>query len=62
VRLAWHLSFDAAPNAWYDAVVDATTGRILRRVNLTKGIDALVFKNYPGAAAGGTQVTANLDP
>jgi hypothetical protein len=44
VRLAWHLTFKAAPDAWYDAVVDADSGRILRRVNLTKNaINAQVF-------------------
>jgi extracellular elastinolytic metalloproteinase len=61
-RLAWHLTFHAAPNAIYDAVVDATTGRVLRRANMVKAIDALVFQNYPGAPAGGEQVTVDLDP
>jgi hypothetical protein len=61
VRLAWHLTFDAAPDAMYDAVVDAETGRVLRRANLVKAIDASVFRNYPGAPAGGTQETVNLN-
>jgi extracellular elastinolytic metalloproteinase len=51
VRLSWHLTFKAAPDAWYDAVVDAASGRVLRRVNLTKSaINADVFEHYPGAA------------
>src|SRR4051795_12691854 len=51
VRLSWHLTFKAAPDAWYDAVVDAASGRVLRRVNLTKSaINADVFEDYPGAA------------
>jgi extracellular elastinolytic metalloproteinase len=62
VRLAWHLTLHAAPNAVYDAVVDAGTGRVLRRANMVKGIDARVFRNYPGALAGGAQVTVSLDP
>jgi len=62
VRLAWRLTLRAAPDAWYDAVVDATTGRILHRANLVKAINGQVFRNYPGAAAGGTQQTVSLDP
>ena len=61
VRLAWHLTYDAGPAAWYDAVVDATTGRVLRRANLVKGVDASVFDNYPGAPRGGEQRTVSLD-
>ena len=49
-RLAWHLTYQATSVAWYDAVVDATTGAVLYRQNLTKfdGV-ATVFPNYPGA-------------
>jgi extracellular elastinolytic metalloproteinase len=61
VRLAWHLTYDAGPTEWYDAVVDATTGRVLRRSNLVKAIDARVFDNYPGAPRGGEQRTVSLD-
>jgi hypothetical protein len=51
--LAWHLTYKARPQAYYDAVVDATSGAILYRQNLTKFADAqqLVFPNYPGAEA-----------
>ncbi len=62
VRLAWHLTYDAGPTEWYDAVVDATTGRVLRRANLVKAIDASVFDNHPGAERGGRQRTVSLDP
>jgi extracellular elastinolytic metalloproteinase len=61
VRLAWHLTYDAAPGAWYDAVVDATTGRVLRRANLVKAIDGLVFDNYPGAPGDDPQRVQSLD-
>jgi hypothetical protein len=48
----------------YDAVVDATTGRTLYRANLVREAadDALVFRNYPGAALGGAQTTVSLTP
>jgi len=39
VRLAWHVTYDAAPNAFYAAVVDATTGRVLVRKNLVNSIE-----------------------
>jgi hypothetical protein len=61
VRLAWHLTYDAAPNAWYDAVVDATTGRVLRRANLVKAATLDVFDNHPGAPAGGVQQPRTVD-
>jgi extracellular elastinolytic metalloproteinase len=50
-RLAWHLTYRASTVAYYDAVVDATTGDVLYRQNLTKFADATqqVFPNYPGA-------------
>ena len=60
VRLAWHLSYDAPPDAWYDAVVDADTGRVLRRANLQKSVAVDVFDQYPGAARGGGQRTIDL--
>jgi hypothetical protein len=60
VRLAWHLTYDAAPDAWYDAIVDATTGRVLRRANLVKAADLSVFDSYPGAPAGGQQATRSV--
>ncbi len=62
VKLAWHLTYDAGPTEWYDAVVDAATGRVLRRANLVKAIDASVFDNHPGAERGGRQRTVSLDP
>jgi hypothetical protein len=48
--LAWHVVYRASSLALYDAVVDATSGRILFRQNLTKFDSAqTVFPNYPGA-------------
>jgi hypothetical protein len=62
VRLAWRVSYRAGATAWYDGVVDARTGRVLRRANLVKAIDGLVFDHYPGAPSGGAQRTVTLDP
>jgi len=62
VRLAWEVVYEARRDAWYDTVVDAATGAILRRANLAKGVDGLVFDHYPGAPSGGTQTQVPLDP
>ena len=48
-RLAWHVTYQATSTAYYDAVVDATTGAVLYRQNLTKFANATVFPDYPGA-------------
>ncbi|WP_354701789.1 hypothetical protein DSM112329_02124 [Paraconexibacter sp. AEG42_29] len=62
-RLAWHATYKTAGTAWYDAVVDAATGRVLYRADLTRSAaDASVYRNYPGAPApGGTPVTVDLE-
>jgi extracellular elastinolytic metalloproteinase len=62
VRLAWSLTFPAGSDAWYAAVVDATTGEVLRRENLVKGLTASVWGRYPGAPAGGAAGPFLLDP
>ena len=60
-RLAWHVIYMARTDAVYDAVVDANTGQVLYRGDLTKSdSDVSVFKNYPGAPAGGTQTPEDL--
>jgi extracellular elastinolytic metalloproteinase len=62
--LAWHVVYRATSLALYDAVVDATSGRILFRQNLTKfDSDQTVFPNYPGAERDpNTAKAANNDP
>jgi len=61
-RLAWQMMYRADSAAWYDAVVDATTGAILRRGNMTDSlVDADVFDNYPGAPLGGAAHRVSLD-
>ena len=49
--------YSATSQAVYDAIVDASSGAILRRANMVKNIDGSVFENYPGNAAGGAQHT-----
>ena len=51
VRLAWHVGYHAARTAYYDAVVDATSGAILYRQNLVKfdNRPADVYPNFPVA-------------
>jgi hypothetical protein len=61
VRLAWQVSYQADSAADYDAIVDATTGTILRRANMVKSFTANVFHNYPGAPVGGSQTPEPLD-
>jgi extracellular elastinolytic metalloproteinase len=49
-KLAWHVTYRATSAAFYDAVVDAKSGAILYRQNLTKA-DGLadVYPNHPDA-------------
>ena len=62
-RLAWQLTYRASPGAWYDAVVDAAGGEVLRRANLVKhAAPAQVFDHYPGAPAGGEAGPVDLEP
>ena len=58
-KLAWHVTYRATSTAFYDAVVDATSGAILFRQNLTKAAAmAEVYPNHPGA---GAPVTEDLE-
>ncbi len=50
-RLAWHVLYRANSRAMYDAVVDANSGAILYRQNLSKdAANADIYTNHPGAA------------
>ena len=62
-RLAWRVSYRAASDAVYDVLVDAASGKLLRRANLVKSdAPAKVWKNYPGATDGGNAETVDLAP
>ncbi len=65
LRKGWSTYTNAGGSLIYTHVVDAQTGALLYRRDLsskaTEGIgDALVQDNYPGAPLGGTQRTENL--
>ena len=58
-RLGWHVTYRATSTAHYDAVVDASTGAILFRQNLTKAAtDADVYRDHPDA---GPPLTVDLE-
>jgi hypothetical protein len=56
-RLAWNLIERRSSSATYAAVVDATSGEVLLRQNLTKAAAlATPYPNYPGAEGGPQEV------
>ena len=62
-RLAWQVQLTSGTGDLIDTTVDADTGRVLRRVDLTDHVvNASVFDRYPGASAGGTQHTVDVQP
>jgi extracellular elastinolytic metalloproteinase len=61
LRLAWRVLAPVGRDSDYDALIDAGTNRLVRRANLVKYADALVFDNVPGAPAGGTQQVRPID-
>jgi hypothetical protein len=51
-KLAWHVTYRATSTGYYDAVVDASSGAILYRQNLTKAAaNANVYRNHPSSSA-----------
>ncbi|MFF0339483.1 M36 family metallopeptidase [Kribbella sp. NPDC004875] len=62
LRKGWMTYVNAGGTKVYTHVIDAQTGGLLYRRNLSSaGVgDALVQDNYPGAAKGGTQRVENL--
>ena len=61
LRLAWRVLAPVGRVGDYDSLVDATTGRLVRRANLVKFANsALAADNHPGAAVGGTQQTKDI--
>jgi hypothetical protein len=67
-RLVWRVLYQAGADAVYDVMVDARTGRLLRRANLVKAaVDVRVWDTHPlGPDGGGTvrplRVAAHGDP
>jgi extracellular elastinolytic metalloproteinase len=60
-RLAWRLTLPVDSTHVYDVLVDATTGVVERRRNLVHSATALIYRNYPGAPAGGAAQSVNID-
>lgn len=58
-RLAYRYEDAVATDAIYDVISDADTGRILKRTNLVKSVDADVWDLHPSV---GTAKTVSLDP
>ncbi len=56
-RLAWQT---VTMTEGYLHVIDADTGRVLFRRDLTQSDTGLVWRNYPGAARGGSQQRVDL--
>jgi hypothetical protein len=62
VRLAWDLTVHAGAEATYSTLVDAGSGALLYRQNLVKHVaQALAWERYPGATAGGTAASVDLE-
>jgi hypothetical protein len=59
-HLAWQTQIYGTDASAYQTVVDAQTGKVLYRRSLVNYANGLVWDNYPGAAAGGTQHSVNL--
>jgi extracellular elastinolytic metalloproteinase len=55
VRLAWRVTAHASSDEVYDSLVDASSGRVLRRTNEVEDTAARAWDYYPGATSGGTQ-------
>jgi extracellular elastinolytic metalloproteinase len=62
LRLAWRVLAPVGRDGDYDSLVDASTGRLLRRANLVKFANALAAENYPGAPVGGEQESRDITP
>ena len=60
-RLGWRLTVPVDARRVYDVLVDATSGGVERRRNVVHSATALVYRNYPGAPAGGAPQTVNID-
>src|SRR5262245_24624716 len=59
LRLGWQ-TIVTAGGVSYTHVIDAVNGSVLYRRSLVNSANALVYENYPGAAAGGTQVVKSI--
>ena len=60
-RLAWRVEVTGEHDYVYELVLDATSGRVLKRRSLTEfASNASIYENFPGAPSGGAAVTVDL--
>ncbi len=60
-RLAWRIEVTGEHDFAYEVVVDATTGRLLKRRSRTQfAAAAQVYRNFPGAPSGGAPEVVDL--
>ena len=58
-RLAWRVTYRAGDDAVYDVIVDARSGKLLRRANLVKSaVPARVWDDHPGRHGGDRDSTS----
>jgi len=60
-RPGWRVTLPVDSSHVYDAVVDATTGELERSSNLVESAAATIYRNYPGAPAGGSPQSVSID-
>lgn len=63
VRPAYRVLFIKELNEGFEMVIDAANGKLLYQRSLVDSLletEGLIFENYPGAAAGGTQVVKSF--
>ena len=49
-QLAYRYRDEAGPDAIYDTITDADTGKVLKRTNLVKSVNGRVWENHPSLA------------
>ena len=59
-RLAYRYRDEAGPDAIYDTITDADTGKVLKRTNLVKSVNGRVWENHPTLLQ--APLTVSLDP
>lgn len=60
-RLGWRMTLPIDATHIYDVLVDATSGKLQRRQNVVDTATATIYRNYPGAPAGGSVETVSID-
>jgi extracellular elastinolytic metalloproteinase len=61
-RLGWRVLYPASSDAFYDAIVDARSGRLQRRVNRTHGAEEINHFDVSPRASGDTSPTPSPVP